>query len=223
MGRKSVSLAEAISRYRVGRNLSTVGSHLSPPDPRFPPRFPQAKPLVLSLTWRVIPIIPSPYYYCYSYIYPDIYYVLIAEQPQNWGKPTEVTVPRVVEWRGDQILAKVVRACRFAIDKTHAEAVDDAKTNVPVLSATLQGSLRLEPAAERRGTVVGRFGSFDVNYALGIETGDRSKIPPGALTPPIGPPRGRRNTGNRHFLGNAARREYPKFKQRIGEYYRRGV
>ena len=105
-------------------------------------------------------------------------------------------MPRRVDWRGDEVLERVIKACRFAIDKTHSEAEDLSKTKVPVVTATLQGSLRLEPAEHRGNAVVGRFGSFDVNYALGIETGDRSKIPPGALTPPIGPPVGRRNTGN---------------------------
>ena len=129
-------------------------------------------------------------------------------------------MPRRVDWRGDEVLERVIKACRFAIDKTHSEAEDLSKTTVPVVTATLQGSIRLEPAEHRGNEVVGRFGSFDVNYALGIETGDRSKIPPGALTPPIGPPVGRRNTGRRHFLRDAAATEYPKFKRRIAEYYR---
>ena len=136
--------------------------------------------------------------------------------PQNRNK---------VDWRGDEVLRHTQRAIRYAIDETMSACVDDAKRNVPRVTGTLQGSIQIEPASiDRNGKVVGEWGSFDVNYALAVEMGNRSLVGPPhkSKTPGIKASGPGRNTGNRNFLRNAADKEYPKLRSRIKRWYRRG-
>ena len=129
-----------------------------------------------------------------------------------------------VDWKGDEVLRATVRATELAVNETMALCVDDAKKNVPVRTATLQGSIRLEPAKVDRVRlrVTGEWGSFDVNYALAVETGDRSLVgPPGSSNReplPIGGTPQR--VGNKNFLRNAQDKEAPKFPERIRKHYR---
>lgn len=81
-------------------------------------------------------------------------------------------------WRGAEIAAKASVAARTGIDKTTSEAVTYAKQNHEWqnVTGTLEGSLQMR-AAEPDGTrMVGRWGSFTVNYALWLEIGT-SKMP----------------------------------------------
>ena len=128
-----------------------------------------------------------------------------------------------VDWKGDEVFRATLRATQLAADETLALCVDDAKNNVPVVTAVLQGSLRLEPAEVKGSMVTGAFGSFDVNYALAVETGDRSLVgPQGAQTRESLPRSGKgKNTGNKNFLRNASDKEYPKFAGRIRNHYKK--
>lgn len=74
-------------------------------------------------------------------------------------------------WRGAAVAAKVRAAEMVGIDVTMARCVEMAKTLVRVKTATLQGSIRFEPARPTGAGVVGLWGSFDVNYALWQEIG----------------------------------------------------
>lgn len=78
-----------------------------------------------------------------------------------------------VNWKGDQVYRNVMGATRAAVDETTAASVNQAKARVPVDTSTLQGSIRLEPARETGTSVKGRWGSFDVLYALWVEIGTR--------------------------------------------------
>ena len=88
-----------------------------------------------------------------------------------------------VEWLGDDVFKATQRATELAANETMALCVDDAKKNVPVVTAVLQGSIRLTPALAVGFIVTGEWGSFDVNYALAVETGDQSLVGPPAMIP----------------------------------------
>lgn len=76
-----------------------------------------------------------------------------------------------VDWYGALWQAGALTAAKVAVDQTMAEAVNLAKRMVPVRTGTLQGSLRFQPAALEGDTMVGYWGSFDVNYAIYVEMG----------------------------------------------------
>lgn len=78
-----------------------------------------------------------------------------------------------LKWKGDQVFNNVMTATRHGIDETTAASVNLAKSTVPVDTSTLQGSIRIEPAKDEGGRVKGRWGSFDVLYALWVEIGTR--------------------------------------------------
>ena len=78
-----------------------------------------------------------------------------------------------VDWKGDKVFIDTMTAARFGIDETLAASVNQAKSRVPVRTATLQGSIRLEPAKRTHARIKGRWGSFDVLYALWVEIGTR--------------------------------------------------
>ena len=128
-----------------------------------------------------------------------------------------------MDWRGPQVRRAIQRASQLAIDKTTAECVNDAKQNVPVVTATLQGSFRIEPAEIKGAFVSGRWGSFDVNYALAIEMGNPSLIPAGGDAKRDTLPNTGRSirTGNTGFLRGAADKEYHKLKERIRAEFRK--
>ena len=105
-------------------------------------------------------------------------------------------------WKGDQIKDRLLNAARQGIDETMAAGVVEAKNNTPVVTGTLQGSIQFRPARIEGDRVVGRWGSFDVNYAIYVETGTRGR--PGV-----------------NMLRRAADQEEPKLLDRIRERYRR--
>ena len=101
-----------------------------------------------------------------------------------------------VNWRGGRIPRRVAVASRRGIDATMAACVPLAKRETPVITGTAQGSIQTRPAVIQRTRVVGRWGSFDVNYFIWLEIGARGR------------------TG--HFmLRRAADREYPGLARRI--------
>ena len=114
-----------------------------------------------------------------------------------------------VEWRGAQVLDKLLKAMKDGIEETMGEGVLKAKRRppngtMPYLTGTLYDSIRFKPAEIRRNEVVGYWGSFDVNYAIYQETGT-SRI------------------SGKYFLRNAADEEYPHLKGRIARRFKRGL
>ena len=105
-------------------------------------------------------------------------------------------------WKGDQIKDRLLNAARQGIDETMAAGVNTAKPLTPVDTTTLQGSERIEPARIEGDRAIGLWGSFDVGYAIYVETGTRGR--PGV-----------------NMLRRAADQEYPKLLDRIRERYRR--
>ena len=61
------------------------------------------------------------------------------------------------------------------------DCVTDAKPNTPFITGALSRSIRFNPAKAEGNTVVGVWGSFDINYALAVETGNASLAGPNLL------------------------------------------
>lgn len=76
-----------------------------------------------------------------------------------------------LHWLGDELRRKVEQATIEGMTETMAEAVTRAKQLVPVKTATLQGSLQFRQVERDAHGFVGRWGSFDVNYAADVELG----------------------------------------------------
>ena len=126
-----------------------------------------------------------------------------------------------VDWKGDDVAKKVVEATAWGVDKTTSECVHDAKEHVPFVTGTLEGSLRIEEAEQHGDRVTGRWGSFDVQYALAVEMGNPSlAVNSGDDSREFvkGTPR---NTGNNRFLRGAADKEYPKLADRIAARFKK--
>ena len=105
-------------------------------------------------------------------------------------------------WKGDQIKKRWLEAARQGIDETMAAGVVEAKRNTPRVTGALQGSIKTERARIEGDKAIGRWGSFDINYAIYVETGTRGR--PGV-----------------NMLRRAADQEEPKLLDRIRERYRR--
>ena len=111
---------------------------------------------------------------------------------------------KIIEWHGDKLLKRLAEAQRLGIDTTTAAAVAPAKRFVRVKTRILQGSIQTRQAVREGGRWVGRWGSFDVNYALWQEIGTaRMSAQP--------------------YLRPAAEIEYPKLAGRIEALFKRGV
>ena len=122
-----------------------------------------------------------------------------------------------VRWDDDALRKAVRQAAAKGLNRVAADCVQDAKANVPVVTGTLDGSIQVwEPAQPgSSGPVQVVWGSADVNYALGVELGDRSLIPTDSARPRA-PARGTpRNPGRKGFLRGAADKYYPELAQRI--------
>ena len=107
-----------------------------------------------------------------------------------------------LRWYGDRVQARLLEAIRQGIDETMAECVNKAKPKTPVLTGTLQGSIQFRPAEVKGDSVSGVWGSFDVNYAIYVETGS------------LGRPA-------RNMLRSSAAEEYPRLIERIRRRYER--
>lgn len=98
-----------------------------------------------------------------------------------------------------------------------ADCIKDAKEHVPVVTGNLQRSIKFNPPEHKGSRTSMLWGSFDVNYALAVETGNRSLL--GAESegsrdiPPTKSPG--KNRGNVYFLRGAADKYYPTLGKRI--------
>lgn len=101
-----------------------------------------------------------------------------------------------LHWRGPQVAARVRAAQITGVNKTMGECIIQAKATVHVDTATLQGSIRLEPARPEGNGVVGQWGSFDVRYALWQEV-----LPP--------------SRGGKAYLRPSADANYPHLRAHI--------
>ena len=116
--------------------------------------------------------------------------------------------------RVDEVLSNVEKATKDGIDEVMSDCVGTSKGDVPVASASYQGSIRIvEPARKDGGEIAGVWGSTDINYALAIETGDFSYLQ--------GQPSDgervetRKNKGNRGSLRKAADQHYRELPDAI--------
>lgn len=100
-------------------------------------------------------------------------------------------------WHGDAIKQRLQEAQRLAIDETTASCVGPAKDRVRVKTRILQGSIQFRPATREGSRTVGRWGSFDVNYALWQEITTFA------------------HAGHQPYLRPAAEEEYPKLAARV--------
>ena len=107
-----------------------------------------------------------------------------------------------LDWKGDQIKDRLLNAARQGIDETMAAGVNTAKPLTPWVTGTLRRSIKIRPARIEGDRAIGLWGSFDVNYAIYVETGTRGR--PGV-----------------NMLRRAADQEYPKLPDRIRKRYRR--
>ena len=99
-------------------------------------------------------------------------------------------------WYGKQVLSAVKEATKGGINATMLECVNDAQSQLwmghGVKTGIMKGSLHSEAAIEESDAIIGRWGSFDVNYALHQET-------------------------RLGYLRYAADRQYPELMRRIVE------
>lgn len=77
----------------------------------------------------------------------------------------------MLNWNGKAVQEKTIEATRKAMDRVMAKCVLDAKAEVPVVTATLQGSIRMQPTKIEGDALVGRWGSHNVVYAVFVELG----------------------------------------------------
>jgi hypothetical protein len=107
-----------------------------------------------------------------------------------------------IKWLGKQLAAKIEKAEMGAIDETCGSCVPLAKDRVHVKTRLLQGSIQFRPARREGNRIVGKWGSFDVVYALWQEV----------LPEPRGKP----------YLRVSADIEYPKLAARVRAWMKRG-
>ena len=107
-----------------------------------------------------------------------------------------------LDWNGEEVSAHVRAAAHSAIDETTAVCVGGAKEKVRVTTRILQGSIQFRPSVDEGSQVVGRWGSFDVNYAWWQEI---KKF---------------RLAGHQPYLRPTTDEEYPKLGARIRAYLR---
>lgn len=90
-----------------------------------------------------------------------------------------------VEWKGREVVENVSRAAVKGIDKTLADCTREAKRNHEFTNRTtiLEGSIRAEAAHQEGRRIVGRWGSFNVEYALYVEVGTATSAPYPYLRP----------------------------------------
>ena len=77
----------------------------------------------------------------------------------------------MLKWNGEAIIKKTLDKTRLAMDRIMAKCIKEAKGDVPVKTSTLQGSIRMKPTRLQGNDLVGEWGSYNVKYAIYIETG----------------------------------------------------
>lgn len=76
-----------------------------------------------------------------------------------------------VTWNGDELKKKKDKAVEWAMKTIMADCIRDAKADVPVKTATLQGSIQMRNPEKVEGKWVGLWGSWNVLYAVFQELG----------------------------------------------------
>jgi hypothetical protein len=76
-----------------------------------------------------------------------------------------------LEWHGDVVKAKLLKATAVAMDRVMADCVDSAKHLCPVKTTTLQRSIQMRPTKKEGKGLVGYWGSFNLKYAIYHELG----------------------------------------------------
>ena len=116
----------------------------------------------------------------------------------------------------DDLEGDLKKATARALLKTAGACVADAQEDVPVQTGTYRRSIRFDQPQEDNQGIFVVWGSFDVNYAIAVETGDISLIegnaPQGSDIIEVANPR---NTGHHWSLRRATEREYPKILGRL--------
>ena len=78
----------------------------------------------------------------------------------------------MLKWNGKPVIDKVMLATAKGMDSVMAKCVGEAKAIVPKVTTTLQGSIRVGGPTEMKGNeLVGVWGSYNVDYAIFVETG----------------------------------------------------
>lgn len=80
---------------------------------------------------------------------------------------------RLEKWNGRQISDRMKQAVAAGIDETTAAAVNQAKSDHGWgnVTGTAEGSIQMRPAVTEGSSVVGQWGSFDVDYFIFLEIG----------------------------------------------------
>jgi HK97 gp10 family phage protein len=99
-------------------------------------------------------------------------------------------------WRGAQVESHVNEATRKGLDDTMKACVEQAKRNAPVLTGALRDDIDFEPAKESGSRIIGRWGNWDIPYAVFQEYGTIYIAP-------------------RYYLTRAKDQEYPHTASRI--------
>ena len=94
-----------------------------------------------------------------------------------------------IEWRGDEVKAKVCEDTRRAMDRLMSDCVDAAKQMVDVRTAALQRSIQMRPTQYQGSALVGYWGSFGVKHAIYQEMGTGLFAPGGGMRYEIRPRR----------------------------------
>jgi len=82
-------------------------------------------------------------------------------------------------WRGEEVINKVMQKTALAIDSVTIDCVTQAKANVRKRTTVLQSGIQMRRARlERRGMIVGLWGVWAVLYAIYVEKGTRPHFPP---------------------------------------------
>jgi hypothetical protein len=82
----------------------------------------------------------------------------------------------MLNWKGEQVRDKTLRAVAAAMDSVMADCVTGAKAAVPRRTTVLQGGIRMQPTQQQPGKLVGRWGVFNILYAAAVELGTRAHI-----------------------------------------------
>ena len=82
-------------------------------------------------------------------------------------------MPTTLRWRGDEIKRKMERATKIGINETTSACVTKAKRDHPYhnITVTAEGSVQMRDAQNESGRIVGRWGSWAVNYFRRLELG----------------------------------------------------
>ncbi len=75
------------------------------------------------------------------------------------------------KWDDKPIIDKTLLATRIGMDSVLSKCVSAAKAIVPKVTTALQGSIHMQPTKLKGNELVGEWGSYNIKYAIYIETG----------------------------------------------------